>query len=162
MKKLVKRSDFRVIFSLMESQKKKIITSKVDVSWSGSPNTSSDRPQTGAMMTSSNWKHFPRYWPFVRRIHRWPVNSLWRGALMFFLINCCVNTGEAGDLKRHRTHYDVIVVQICVWSAITPAYQQTQCWLKGIFKAFSVVNDFGHVVVDQTTPVKWLTIFCGT
>ena len=22
------------------------------------------------------WKHFPRYWPFVRGIHRWPVNSL--------------------------------------------------------------------------------------
>ena len=21
------------------------------------------------------WKHFPRYWTFVRGIHRWPVNS---------------------------------------------------------------------------------------
>ena len=21
------------------------------------------------------WKHFPRYWPFVRGIHRSPVNS---------------------------------------------------------------------------------------
>ena len=34
------------------------------------------------------WKHFPRYWPFGRGIHRSPVNSLhksqWRGALMFF------------------------------------------------------------------------------
>ena len=36
------------------------------------------------------WKHFPRYWPFVRRIHRSTVNSLhkgqWRGAMMFSLI----------------------------------------------------------------------------
>ena len=36
------------------------------------------------------WKHCPRYWPFVRGIHRSPVNSLnkgqWRGALMFSLI----------------------------------------------------------------------------
>ena len=36
------------------------------------------------------WKHFPRYWPFVRGIHRPPVNSphkgQWRGALMFSLI----------------------------------------------------------------------------
>ena len=36
------------------------------------------------------WKHFPRYWPFVREIHRSPVNSphkgQWRGALMFSLI----------------------------------------------------------------------------
>ena len=34
------------------------------------------------------WKHFPRYWPFVRGIHRSPVNSphkgQWRGALVFF------------------------------------------------------------------------------
>ena len=33
------------------------------------------------------WKHFPRYWPFVRGIHRSPANSphkgQWRGALMF-------------------------------------------------------------------------------
>ena len=36
------------------------------------------------------WKHFPRYWPFVRGIHRSPGNSShkgqWRGALMFSLI----------------------------------------------------------------------------
>ena len=36
------------------------------------------------------WKHLPRYWPFVRGIHRPPVNSphkgQWRGALMFSLI----------------------------------------------------------------------------
>ena len=36
------------------------------------------------------WKHFPRYWPFVRGIHRSPVNSppkgQWWGALMFSLI----------------------------------------------------------------------------
>ena len=37
------------------------------------------------------WKHFSRYWPFVRGIHRSPVNSphkgQWRGALMFSLIS---------------------------------------------------------------------------
>ena len=36
------------------------------------------------------WNHFPRYWPFVRGIHRSPVNSphkgQWHGALMFSLI----------------------------------------------------------------------------
>ena len=36
------------------------------------------------------WKNFPCYWPFVRGIHRSPVNSphkrQWRGALMFSLI----------------------------------------------------------------------------
>ena len=36
------------------------------------------------------WKHFPRYWPFVRGIHWSPVNSpykgQWRRALIFSLI----------------------------------------------------------------------------
>ena len=52
-----------------------------------------------------HWIHFPRYWPFVRRIHRSPVNSSphkgqWRGALTFSLIyawiNGWVNKREAG------------------------------------------------------------------
>ena len=68
------------------------------------------------------WKHFPRYWPFVRRIHWSPVNSpykgQWRGALMFSLIcvwiNGWVNNHEAGDLSRHRAHYDVIVMEFSV------------------------------------------------
>ena len=58
------------------------------------------------------WKHFPRNWPFVRGIHRSPVNSphkgQWRGALMFSLIyvwiNGWVNNCEAGDLRRYRAH----------------------------------------------------------
>ena len=66
------------------------------------------------------WKHFPRYWPFVRRIHRSPVNSphkgQWHGALMLSLIcvwiNDWVNNGEAGDLRRYRIHYDVTVMDI--------------------------------------------------
>ena len=37
------------------------------------------------MMMSSKWKYIPRYWPFVRGFHRWPLNSphkgQWRGAL---------------------------------------------------------------------------------
>ena len=61
------------------------------------------------------WKHFPRFWPFVRRIHRSPVNSShkghWRGALMLSLIcvwiNTRVNNREAGDLRCHRAHYNV-------------------------------------------------------
>ena len=61
---------------------------------------------------------FPRYWPLVWRIHRGPANSphkgQLRGALMFSLIcariNSWVNNGEVDDLRRNRTHYDVIVM----------------------------------------------------
>ena len=67
------------------------------------------------------WKHLPRYWPFVRGIHRSPVNSphegQWRGALMFSLIcvwiNGWVNNGGAGDFRRYRAHYDVTVMYWC-------------------------------------------------
>ena len=64
------------------------------------------------------WKHFPRYWPFVRGIYRSPVNfqhkGQWRRALMFSLIcawiNGWVNNRETDDLRCHCTHYDVIVM----------------------------------------------------
>ena len=56
-------------------------------------------------------------------IYRSPVNSphkgQWHGALMFSLIcawiNVWVNNRSAGDLRRHRTHYDVIVM-VMLWS----------------------------------------------
>ena len=64
------------------------------------------------------WKHFPSYCPFVRGIHRSPLNSphkgQWRGALMFSLVYILTkgwaNNREAGYLRRHRTHYGVTVM----------------------------------------------------
>ena len=64
------------------------------------------------------WKHFPRYWPSVRGIHRSPVNSphkgQWRGALVFTLIYAWTNgrshNRDAGDLRCHPAHYDVTVM----------------------------------------------------
>ena len=63
-------------------------------------------------------QHFPRYWPFVRGIHRLPVDypskGQWRGALVFSLTcawtNGGANTRDAGDLRRHRVNYDVTVM----------------------------------------------------
>ena len=65
------------------------------------------------------WKHFPRYWPFMRGIHRSPVNAAhkgqWRGALILSLIyvwiNGWLNNLEAGDLRRHHAHYNVTVMK---------------------------------------------------
>ena len=75
------------------------------------------------------WKHFPRNWSFVRGIHRSPVNSphkgQWRGALFFFIcvwINDWVNNREAGDLRRYRAHYDVIVMYLRPQIRQTPTH----------------------------------------
>ena len=71
-----------------------------------------------SMLLCGQWP-FVRYWPFVWGIHRSPVTSqrpvtLWCGALMISFIcariNGSVNNREAGDLRRHRVHYDVIVM----------------------------------------------------
>ena len=72
------------------------------------------------------WKHFPRYWPFVRGIHRSPVNSphkgQWHGALMFTLIcariNGCVNNREAGDLRCVSDIFKCFLLNENVWISI--------------------------------------------
>ena len=64
-------------------------------------------------------KHFQRHWPFVRGIHRSPVNSphkgQWRGALVISLMcawtNGWINNWNAGDLRHLRAHYDVTVMR---------------------------------------------------
>ena len=81
------------------------------------------------------WKNFLRYWPFVRGIHRSPLNSpqkgQWRGALMFSLIcvwiNGWENNREAGDLRRYRAHYGVIVMISWI-----DAYLPSK-WFSGIY-----------------------------
>ena len=79
------------------------------------------------MMTSSNGNIFRVTGPLCAGNSPVPVNSphkgQWRGALMSSLI-CArisdwVNNREAGDLRRHRGHYDVIVMDTCIctyWS----------------------------------------------
>ena len=64
------------------------------------------------------WKHFPRNWPFVRGIHRsrwFPRTKASDAELWCFFIcawiNDWVNNREAGDLRRYRGHYDVIVMR---------------------------------------------------
>ena len=68
---------------------------------------------TKHVMTSSNGNIFRVTGPF----HWSPLNSphkgQWRRALIFFIwasINAWVNNREAGDLRRHHAHYDVIVM----------------------------------------------------
>ena len=92
--------------------------------------TSKLRRKAGLHYDVNKWKHFPRYRPFVQVIHQSPVNSphkgQWRGALVFSLIcvwiNGWVNNREAGDLRRHRDHYDVSVMESISSWAIAHVY----------------------------------------
>ena len=106
------------------------------------------------------WKHFPRYWPFVRGMHK----GQWRGALMFSLIcawiNRWVNNNEAGDLRRYHAHYDVIVMeifmpvyQICAVSFIMTQYHH---------KSNDRNNDpVSHKLLPSALMIDWVTIGSG-
>ena len=92
------------------------------------------------------WRHQMETFSALRAIcagiHRSPVKSphkgQWRGALMFSLIcartNGWVNNREAGDLRRHRSRCDVIVmitsdsywVMFCIWTWLDE--QRTSIW----------------------------------
>ena len=101
------------------------------------------------------WKHFQRNWPFVRGIHRSPVNSphkgQWRGALMFSLIcawiNAWVNNHEASDAKRYRAHYDVIVMN------------RDMKRLQGILSLLKTFINFNNVTLSYTTGKKYGIFF---
>ena len=86
-------------------------------------------------------------------IHRSPVNSphkgQWRGALMFSLmrarINGWVNNREAGDWRRHRTHYDVSIMLVCFAAIIVQLIYIEQCHFNLPFPIpiqFRIVDDW--------------------
>ena len=121
------------------------------------------------------WIYFPRYWPFVRGIHRSLVNSphkgQWRGALMFSLlcawINGWVNNRDAGDLRRHCTHHNVIemmrTVMFCcrfveVLSSVLILWVDVIC--SPIFSNLVLQGDiFGGSVINWTKVVLILFNF---
>ena len=71
-------------------------------------------------MTSSNRNMFRVTGPLCREFtgDRWipQHKGQWHGSLMFSLIlawiNSWANSRDAGDLRRHRAHYDVTVMNI--------------------------------------------------
>ena len=116
------------------------------------------------------WKHFPRYWPFVRGIHRSPVNSphkgQWRGALMFSLIsvwiNGWVNNREAGDLRRHHGHYDVIVMErfqcLLIALSIWTSFHSSVCTL-GSTNTFNKMLLIQFNDINNLLPIGLVTWF---
>ena len=100
------------------------------------------------------WKQFPHYWPFVRGIHRSPVNfphkGQWRGTLMFSLIcawiNGWANNRETSDLRRHRAHYDVTVMNISckftdswLYNHKKTKHNKTKCIFNGANRSLWVI-----------------------
>ena len=117
---------------------------------------------------------------FVRGIYRWlqgihrsPVNSpqtdQWCGALMFSLIcartNGWVNKQDAGDLRGHHAHYDVIVMWcriVILWSGQPwdlSAFNTSRVKLGGSLHYWRNGLKFGTLLHPDYHSLK-LTIFC--
>ena len=103
------------------------------------------------------WKPFPRYWPFVRGIHRstvdFPHKDQWRGALMYSLIctwiNVWANIRDTGDFRRHCAHYD---------ATIMPMLTFRYCWLHPYGQAsLKFISKFKHFVTKTTTTTTTTT-----
>ena len=104
------------------------------------------------------WRHqmetFPCHWSFVWGIHRSPANSphkgQWRGALMFSLIcawiNGWVNNREAGDLRRHRARYDVIVMNCEIYYTFSD-------WSYNIYLSLYTQLARYKDIVNKTAPI---------
>ena len=115
------------------------------------------------------WKRCARCWPFVRGIHRSPVNSPHKGqrwgALMFSLIctwtNSWGNNGDAGDLRHHLADYDVILmiygfVELC--RAVTSISFEGIPWLfTHIFIDLHKWHRDNHVIVPVPVKQYWRT-----
>ena len=112
------------------------------------------------------WKHFPHYWQFVLGIHWSPVNSphkgQWRGALMFTLIcawiNRWVNNREAGNLRHHRAHYDIIVM---FYQYLRFPFWFIFCFCSTLFWIALLLNKPQYVILlANSNDITWLMKTC--
>ena len=118
------------------------------------------------------WKYFQRYWPFVRGIHRSPVNSPHKGhlcgAFIFSLIcawiNGWVNNRETGNLRRHHAHYDVTVMTQGAPCTNMAYIHYIKCGIKLLIHSqTSTVAPFGnlYVILAHTFLGMWLLMHAG-
>ena len=119
------------------------------------------------MMTSSNG--------YIFRVTGHLCGEWWRGALMFSLIcvwiNNWVNNREAGDLRRYRAHYDVIVMIHMLYN-MTPAKVPLSWGAKAVtyrdlYRGISkpvfclllgVSSGSARPITGQVASVTWLVI----
>ena len=124
----------------------------------------------GGMMTSANGNIFRVTGPMWRQfaVHRWiPLTKASDAELWCFLwcepwINGWVNNREAGDLRRHRAHYDVIVIEGMACGG--PPFSGTVCvfvsafiYLTTTFLFIDFLFRTRELTFFHWPPVLWLT-----
>ena len=93
-----------------------------------------------------------------------PAQSRWRGALGFSSIcawrNVWVNNREAGDLRPHRTHYDVIAVK-----KYATGCHNGMCLIAWRYLSLTLINvavdngRLGIIIWDARTQIIFATLY---
>ena len=100
------------------------------------------------------WKHFPYYWPFLKEIHRWPVDSphkdRWRRTLMISLTSAWTTektfeTPKIFETPSHSLRRHCNVISAC-----------SSCLLRYKWKCFTI---FGTGQVQQKQSLIFITGF---
>ena len=107
-----------------------------------------------------------RYWPFVRGIHRSPVNSPHKGPVpqsfdvFFGWVNNCV----AGDLRRHHAHYDITVIaplhQKAFWKRLNLDSRLYKIKLRCLNQMYSLWYNVLKPMHHNKTSITCLLICC--
>ena len=88
------------------------------------------------------WKHFSRYWPFLRGIHRSPVNSphkgQWHGPLRFSLV--CAWTNSNFLNYTYTTQRANTYTYICVCTYLVLASQTKTFWRNSVMIYLKIRN----------------------
>ena len=131
------------------------------------------------------WKHFPRYWLFCAGnstvTGEFPSQRPVRRSFGFFFdlrLNKRVSkqSCEAGDLRRHRAHYDVIVMSYLLGlynQIVKDLYDPFTHILQGCFTycpsaSEATLKEYGEMILNDVGKIekskvnKTRTIFFGT
>ena len=91
------------------------------------------------------WKHSPRYWPFVRGIHRWPVVSSHKGPVTqnnpHVVTSSCHLTKRRLMVRswwRHQMERFSALLALCAGNSPVPGEFPSQ---KSVTRSFDVLFD---------------------
>ena len=120
------------------------------------------------------WKYFPHYWPFVRGIHRPPVNSphkgQWPWTSLFSLIGALNKRlskqpwgwwfetpsrslwRHCNDTSPHIMHWSLFKVDLVLLAALTPLWFNSSyrkilaksMWMKNNWKQQTLYNSYSY------------------
>ena len=111
------------------------------------------------IMTSSSGNVFCVTGPLCGEFTDSPHKGQWREALMFSSIcawtNDWANNQDAGDLRRHRIHYDVTVMANAIFIALIQSWTKHLSLKPGFCYSNPITNVLNYLKREVSISLKW-------